>query len=315
MAVKNNNIKYFILIIFVIFFLIFYLEINYSIDYSIQNQNFEKENDSKNLIDNSVKALPTEQFFQADEFYQAILPNKEKNNNFSKKIYGAIIPHHLLASFMIADLFSVLQEQGPDLIILVGPNHFEKGDSKVISAEEDWETPFGILESAKDIVQNLKKAKLIETSGSILTDEHSISGIVPFIKYYLPQTKILPLIFSIETNEQDIEKLNYILEKFFNPNEAVVIASVDFSHYLMKEQAGEKDKITIKALEDFNYMPIFYMNNDYLDSPASIICLLKIMENFKAKNLKILNHTNSGEILQEKYQPTTSYFEIIFYKN
>ena len=91
------------------------------------------------------------------------------------------------------------------------------------------------------------------------------------------------------------------------------IASVDFSHYLSLEKSNEMDEITRRALEDRNIQQINCMNNDFMDSPASIITLLAAMDEVKAYNQKMLNHSNSAIIAGNGYDYTTSYFTYVFY--
>ena len=51
----------------------------------------------------------------------------------------------------------------------------------------------------------------------------------------------------------------------------VILASVDFSHCLMPDEAEEKDKETIYALKTWN-LGRSTMGDEYLDSPPSWAC-------------------------------------------
>jgi len=57
------------------------------------------------------------------------------------------------------------------------------------------------------------------------------------------------------------------------------------------------------------------MNNDYMDSPASIIFLLTIMNEAGVENQIILNQSNSARILPGDSNSTTSYFTVAYFKN
>ena len=70
-------------------------------------------------------------------------------------ISGGIIPHHFLASELIADFFNQLSGQHPQTIILVGPNHYERGEFKVLTSLKGWDTPYGLLEPNKEFLEYL----------------------------------------------------------------------------------------------------------------------------------------------------------------
>src|SRR5687768_5129641 len=62
--------------------------------------------------------------FDDDFFYKGINQSKEQKKPIPTTTYGAIIPHHTVAGFMMANYFSQLALQKPKTIILIGPNHY-----------------------------------------------------------------------------------------------------------------------------------------------------------------------------------------------
>ncbi|HNP89110.1 MAG: hypothetical protein BWY24_00043 [Microgenomates group bacterium ADurb.Bin219] len=225
-------------------------------------------------------------------------------------IVGGIIPHHLLAEFIIDDFFVRLKKQNPESIILIGPNHEEKGGN-VLSAEIDWETEFGQLKRDQYLIDRLKKGNFLNIDEKILKEEHSIIDILPFIKKNLPSVKITPLIFRGVLRLSELKKIAINLAQELD-EKTIIIGSVDFSHYLSAQEAKLKDEETIEAIKNFDLERIYSFGNDHLDSPASLIIVL-LASRIKGKdNLKILNHTNSGIITKNSFPPTTSYFSITF---
>jgi len=250
-------------------------------------------------------------FFDRERFYQAT--SKTKFDSFSEhKITGGVIPHDLSASFMIADFFGRLAKQNPKTLILIGPNHFEKGGFKALSGFYGWETPFGTLEADDSVVGKLEVKSLIKVDEKVLAQEHSVVGIVPFVKFYLPDTKIVPIILSSTFNQDDARILANELNQYIS-KDAVVLASVDFSHYLSNIQAQEKDKVTFETIKNFDLRQLFTFNNDYLDSPGSIGLLLSLMEKTESRNVQVVDHTNSGELQRNDFIETTSYYSLAFY--
>ena len=253
-------------------------------------------------------------YFAEKEFYEGIINAEKLKSDYSnKKIKGGIIPHHLLPGYILTDFFKTLSSQNPKRIILIGPNHKEAGGSKPITSTANWKTQFGQLDSDYQNISDLINTNVLAENDSVTTDEHSIGGLLHYIKYYTPEAKIIPIIISSKTTPEEISTLAASLQNYID-EDTVVLASVDFSHYLSSTEAKEKDQISKKIIETFDYKNLYKLNNDYMDSPGSIGLLLNTMQNQDAKNIEILFNTNSGEILHDNTIQTTSYFSIVFNK-
>ena len=265
-------------------------------------------------VSTSQTNLPTHPlfFFDKDTFYTGIEQSKKENRSFSNHISGGVIPHHLFPGFIITDFFNRLSKQKPRTIILIGPNHYERGDYLALSSLYGWETPFGIVEPNEKVIRELLKNKLIKIDEANLPKDHAVAGIMPFVKQYLPDTKIVPLLLSGFMTEEDVRVLSNSLSNYLN-EDTIIIAAVDFSHYLTNQQAQEKDKITLELMRNFDYKQMLSLNNDYLDSPPSIITLLMTMQALGATKMELLYHTNSGEMQKNNSIETTSYFSIAYY--
>lgn len=231
-------------------------------------------------------------------------------------IGGAVVPHHLLAHELIGQVFAELARQEPSLVIIIGPNHFNKG-ARVLTSLWPWDTPFGMVEVDDRIADEVLRSSLVQRDDQVLSTEHSMGNLMPFVKYFLPEAKVLPVILHYDVTWREAkvlgEYLATIVEK--EPAEAVIIASVDFSHYLTSKEAQAKDAETIMALKAKNMGRIFAMGNDYLDSPASIGAIFAAMDSMGCKEFEILANTNSGIILGNDLIETTSYITMIFYSN
>jgi hypothetical protein len=92
---------------------------------------------------------------------------------------------------------------------------------------------------------------------------------------------------------------------------SLIIVSIDFSHYLTKAEAEKKDEITKSLILENNIQKIMTLNNDYLDSPASLATILKYAE-LKDLQTEFVYHGNSNDFMREKGRETTSYFGIVF---
>jgi AmmeMemoRadiSam system protein B len=230
-----------------------------------------------------------------------------------KKITGVILPHHDLASDLIAEVFQKLQVSQPAIkrFIIIGPNHPNKGSSLAITGNISWQLQSGSVESDEQGIESLLRYNEIGFDNNILSEEHSIFTIVPFVHYYYSGAKVVPLILNSTQTVQQSELLANYLKNLVD-KDTVIIASVDFSHYLPSNITPQKDEITQAAMIQRDYEKIQKFNNDYIDSPPSIITFLSLMDSLSASNSTIVNHTNSGLLLGREIESSTSYFTIIF---
>lgn len=251
------------------------------------------------------------EFFDEKTFNESVKRARTSTKPFPYHATGGIIPHHLFAGFIIADFFDRLSSQKPTTIILLGPNHYEKGNFKALTSLYGWDTPFGIVTPDDSIINTLIDLNLVKADEETLPNDHSLSGIMPFIRYYLPDAKVVPILLSGGFTKDESEVLANSLSNFMT-KEVIVIAPVDFSHYLTSSQAKEKDEATLQVIKDFNYRRLYLFDNDYLDSPPSIGTFLMIMQKIGITKMDVLYHTNSGELQNNEYIQTTSYFSVVY---
>lgn len=246
--------------------------------------------------------------FYDPRLFKTISPEDIKP--FEGRVYGAVVPHHLLAHELIGEVFAKLAKSPPTQIILLGPNHQNLGN-KILTSSLAWQTPFGTVETDEYIIDELLKTKLVKQDDRPFTKEHSIGNLMPFIKYYLPDTKVVPIIFHHDVSKKEAEQIAQCLSNYVDKG-AVVIASVDFSHYLSREKAEQKDQETIKAMKERDFDKLLSFGNHHLDSPASLVTLFFTMERQGITEFEILAHTNSGILLGNDLIETTSYITLVF---
>lgn len=303
----NRKILYlFTLLLILLIILIFITK-----KFNSPNSRFNES--SFNKLTHTVKFYDEKTFL--DGVYEQNSPLYKTKSNLTKPDYsirGGIVPHHLFASFIIADFFHRLSIQNPSTIILLGPNHYEKGSFEVLTSIYNWDTSFGIVEPDENLAKILIDKNLVTVDEEILPNDHSLSALMPFIKYYMPNVKVVPILLSKRFSKEKSDVFADNLRKLMKEN-IVVVASVDFSHYLTSSQAKEKDEISLEIMKNFDYRRLYSLSNDYLDSPPSIGILLMLMQKLNTTDMEILYHTNSGELQNNNQVETTSYFSILLH--
>lgn len=141
--------------------------------------------------------------------------------------------------------------------------------------------------------------------------EHSINGLIPYIKFYLPDVRVVPIILRRDVNEYEAKKIAVELNNLMDAD-SVLVASVDFSHYLDANAAVKKNSETLEVINTRNYKQLFQMNDDNLDSPPTLAVLLAWTELRGLELGRVLFNTNSGILKNSKYTETTSYLSIVY---
>lgn len=258
-----------------------------------------------------VEKFSTHPSFVTRQELNAILTGGvEEAVSVKGRVVSAVVPHHLVAGRLIAQVMTVLSRQEPARIIIVGPNHPNAG-ARIITGYAGWQTPDGIAETDRPVVSLLLESGLAARDEAVLSGEHSIGALVPLIRHYLPEVKIVPVVLHHDVSLQEVDEVLKTLDPFLDAN-TVLISSVDFSHYLTRSEAQTKDQETIRYMQNHDYATLFRLGNDYLDSPASLVAAFRLAEKNGIREFEVLANTNSGIIMQNDFIETTSYFTLVF---
>ncbi len=250
--------------------------------------------------------------YDSDRFFDGIVFAKERNPEASYPISGGITPHHLYPGFILADFYMRIGKQNPKTMLVIGPNHAEKGNFPIITSSYGWETPFGVVAPDTPTIERLLRSGFVRVNEDVLPEDHAVAGQMPFIKFFAPQTRVIPVLVSGTLSEEDAQQFAATMHKLLPPD-TVVVAAVDFSHYLNAEEAQRNDGITLETMKTFNYDQLFKMNNDFIDSPTSIGIVLMLMKLRNTVVFDTLYNTNSGLLQHNNTIQTTSYFSILFH--
>jgi len=210
-----------------------------------------------------------------------------------KKINGLIVPHagYEFSGMIAGKAFSLLKNKKFDKTIILGPSHYTPLNKVVTSDKFEWQTPLG-------------KLKLFNTNFQTndIEKEHSIKNQIPFLQK-LGIKEVMPLMVGEIINEQAKD----VAEKISKIN-AVYIFSTDLSHFLHYDNAIQRDKHTIKIIENLELE-----NKDNIDA-CGIYPLLILFYLCKILNTKphLIEYKNSGDVTNDKYHGVVGYSSFYF---
>lgn len=193
------------------------------------------------------KALFAGTFYPSDKNeLNDLIKNFEQDNikYFSRAV---IVPH---AGYKYSGKLtsSGIQHLKKDLknIFIFAPAHFERIFGCIICNYNSFETPLGEVEVNKNLSEEIAKFCDCNVNNHAFENEHSIEVLLPFIKTYLPDTKIIPILYGCE----NFKNLAETIEHFYANSENGFIISSDLSHFYPEKEAYKIDNYTAKMIEE-----------------------------------------------------------------
>ncbi len=196
-------------------------------------------------------------------------------------VVGAVLPHHLLVESFIDDFYAALAKKiQPARIILVSPNHFDNGVKYIQTATVTHK------DLSNDLLDLPAIHFLASKAGAFIENkyysvEHGIYVHYPFIKKYFPQAQIIPIILKRGTPQAQMDKLIadlQELQKIENKN-TLILASVDFTHYVSEDIAAKNDRQTIAYFTQWSSV------ENLRNNPAQIFAdLVRLSKSPKEQN-------------------------------
>jgi AmmeMemoRadiSam system protein B len=228
-----------------------------------------------------------------------------------ENIRAGIVTHHFLASGLMVRFFAELRAQSsPETIVLIGPNHFHHGLANISLSSLPWKTPFGLLQTDTAVERRLRQAINLPEDPEAFTGEHSVGVLVPFLKYYFPKSRVVPVLIDVNAQSFRLEKLRKALADFLSNPKVLVLLSMDFSHDSTAVIADSRDE---QARRTITAMNVRGVNNLHVDCRRGLWVLLASLGDAGPVNVEIKEHTNSAQLIGNPAQPdVTSYFTVLF---
>ena len=244
-------------------------------------------------------------YFQ--KFNDMIGRKTRSNPVFHVKPKAIIVPHagYIYSGFTANVAYRVLSNSHPKRVIVIGPSHryYFRGISGAYY--ESFETPCGEMDIDTDYLMKIAKKFNIGFEAKAHENEHSTEVQIPFIKHYLPKSKVIELVYGDISYKQIEPLIEYLLS---DKDNAVVISS-DLSHYYSKEKAYSFDKHCMKAIST--------LDTNELDrgcKACGIIGIKAMTEAAKSLGLhsKVLDYRTSADSSGDKSR-VVGYTSAVYY--
>ncbi len=246
--------------------------------------------------------------------------------SISHDLMGLISPHAGIAysGQTAAYAYHQLQDKKFDLIVLLGPSHFEDFGPCAISAKKFYSTPLGEIRLDDDFIADL--AEKITLTRVENDHEHSLEIQLPFLQRVLGNFSIVPIMMSLpfyligSSARETCEKLAAALADLTPSRKVLLLASSDLSHLYDYHAVQKNDARFAELIEAFDipelarYMAEARVCRACGDAP--VVTLLLAAKKLGADRARVLFRTNSGDVTGNRApgQYTVGYMAAGVYK-
>lgn len=215
---------------------------------------------------------------------------------------GMILPHHMVPLDQIQIMYE--RAESPSHILLISPDHMTSSNRHVLTTLKSWRVDNQVVHNNNELTHAFLNLPFVYEDDGEISREHGIYGHIPYIQVFYPEADLSVLAFSKMTTREEIDEILAII-----PDDVFILASIDFSHYLTKSEAYQKDETTLRIMKERSWEDIFRLSDSYYDSPACLYLFLKYASKHNYE-LVVYDHKNSGDYLGDHLKETTSYFFI-----
>jgi AmmeMemoRadiSam system protein B len=219
-----------------------------------------------------------------------------------EKIFGIICPHagYVYSGPTACHSYKAISSKNPELVIILGPNHFGIGKDVATMADAIWETPLGLVEvdseAAKEITNNSKYIEIDEFSHS---KDHSLEVQIPMLQSMLSnEFKILPIILLDQSLEMAKDVGNAVAEIAKSRN-TIIIASSDFTHYEENTFAHSQDKALIEPILEMDVEKFYQVLIDKKITACGYGAMASVLiacKKLGATKGELLSYATSGDV-------------------
>ena len=217
-----------------------------------------------------------------------------------QKALGILVPH---AGYMYSGRVTgatLSRIEFTDTFIIIGPSHTGLGKPLSIMTEGIWETPLGDVEIDTELATEImNRSKKLKEDRRAHNFEHAIEVQLPFLQYFKPDIKIVPVVLGYASVDdyKDIGKgIAQALKE--TGREAVIMVSSDMNHYEPQHITKDKDSQAIEAVLDLDEDELIYRvreNNITMCGVAPAMSMITAVKELGASYGELVMYRTSGD--------------------
>ena len=178
--------------------------------------------------------------------FNTILKQNSINLGFQKS-RAIIVPHagYIYSGFSANLAYKSIQNsQDIKRVVVVGPSHRVYFEGVSVALFDEYPSPCGSLDIDKEFTKKLSKEYQFASFNPEAHNEHSTETQIPFIKEYMPDVKVVEIVYG----KIQFELLSHMISKILEDETTLLVISTDLSHFHNLQKAKELDNICLNAI-------------------------------------------------------------------
>jgi AmmeMemoRadiSam system protein B/AmmeMemoRadiSam system protein A len=211
---------------------------------------------------------------------------------------------------------TISRVQLKDTFVIIGPTHSGRGAPFSIMTEGVWKTPLGNVEIDTVLAKQILAGSTYLKEDSLAhLEEHAIEVQLPFIQYFKPDIKLVPIVLKHATGAV-YKNIGQSIARAIKESgrQVVIVASGDMTHYEPLEAARAKDMRAIEAMLRLDAEELLTRVHEFNISmcgygPAAV--LIFAAREMGVKKAELVKYQTSGDTSGD-YSSVVGYAGIIF---
>ena len=192
----------------------------------------------------------------------------------------------------------------PEVVVVLGPNHYGVGSSVSVYPEGEWVTPLGSVEIDSKLAMKLADLSDVFTLDELShAREHSIEVQIPFLQYVLGEFKLVPICILDQGFETCVKVGRALAEALKDYENFLVVASTDLTHYEPDEIAKRKDELALEKVINLDVEGLYevILRHDIsMCGYGPVAAVLEASKGLGAQKAQILKHATSGDVTGDR---------------
>jgi len=238
-----------------------------------------------------------------DSFMHRLGPGRLPEREGETGISAIVAPH---AGFVYSGpsaahaYLSLAEQDKPNTVIVIGPNHTGRGTPISVMGEGFWETPLGRVPLDTELAEIIvKKSRIAEFDDTAFFREHSVEVQLPFLQFIYSEFKLVPICMGYQDLETSRE-IGRAIHESIEGESVMIVASSDLNHLESKDESNRKDSFVLNAIEVMDEAMLQEsVKRERISTcgygPVSVALVASKLGG--AKSAEILSYYTSGDII------------------
>ena len=248
----------------------------------------------------------------------SLMLETSKPKNTFNKIFGIVSPHagYVYSGNTAASAYNLIKGKNYKTVIVISPSHSEYFPGISIYDGDAYETPLGIVELDRHMIDKLvDNTKIVFRGIQGHRKEHALEVQIPFLQSVLKEFKIIPIVMG-DQSKMFVDELADKISKVID-DETLIVASSDMSHFYSSKEADRLDSVVERRINDFDFEGLLKdleTRNCEACGGGPIAAMMKAASMKNINQSYVIQRSDSGDVTGDKSE-VVGYLSAVIYAN